>query len=58
VAYFDALLDYTVASVRNSARGVKFFKAAFVTIEAYRLDSPDGGVIAKPSVQRAEFWVG
>ncbi|SRR6266436_367120 len=45
-------------SVRGSAKAVGFYKAAFGAIEAFRLDSPDGGVVARLSVDGAEFWVG
>jgi PhnB protein len=45
-------------SVRGSAKAVDFYKAAFGAIEAYRLDGPDGSVVAKLSVDDAEFWVG
>jgi PhnB protein len=45
-------------SVRNSARAVDFYKVAFGATEAYRLEGPDGSVVAKLSVDGAEFWVG
>jgi PhnB protein len=45
-------------SVRNSARAVEFYKAAFGAKEVFRLDGPDGGVVARLSVDGAEFWVG
>lgn len=45
-------------SVRGSAKAVEFYKAAFGATEAYRLESPDGGVVARLSVDGAEFWVG
>ena len=44
-------------SVRNGAKAVDFYKAAFGAIEAFRLDGPDGGVVARLSVEGAEFWV-
>jgi PhnB protein len=44
-------------SVRDGARAVQFYKSAFGAIEAYRLESPDGAVVAKLSVQGAEFWL-
>ncbi len=44
-------------SVRNSARAVDFYKAAFGATEAYRMDAGDG-VVARLSVEGAEFWVG
>ena len=44
-------------SVRNGANAVTFYKAAFGAAEAFRLDGPDGGVVARLSVNGAEFWV-
>jgi PhnB protein len=44
-------------SVRNSARALDLYKSAFGATEAYRLDTPDGGVVAKLSVDGAEFWL-
>jgi PhnB protein len=45
-------------SVRNGARAVDFYKAAFGATEVFRLDAPDGGVVARLSVDGAEFWLG
>ena len=43
-------------SVRNGAKAVEFYQAAFGADTLFRLD--DGGsVVAQLSVQRAEFWV-
>jgi PhnB protein len=44
-------------SVRNAARAVDFYKSAFGAIEAYRLEGPDGSVVARLSVDGAEFWL-
>ena len=44
-------------SVRNGAQAIAFYKAAFGATEVYRLDIPDGGVVAKLSVDGAEFWL-
>jgi PhnB protein len=44
-------------SVRNSQKAVDFYKAAFSATEAYRLDAGDGGLVAKLSVEGAEFWI-
>lgn len=43
--------------VRNSIKAVDFYKSAFGAIEAYRMESPDGGVVSKLSVDGAEFWL-
>jgi PhnB protein len=54
-------LQTTIApwlSVRNGARAVDFYKAAFGATEVFRLDGPDGGVVARLSVEGAEFWLG
>ncbi len=45
-------------SVRGSAEAVEFYKAAFGATEAFRLDGPGGSVVARLSVDGAEFWVG
>jgi PhnB protein len=45
-------------SVRESAKAVEFYKAAFGATEAYRMEDPgSGGVVAKLSVAGAEFWL-
>jgi PhnB protein len=43
-------------SVRNSAQAVEFYKAAFGAKEVYRLEG-GGGVVARLSVEGAEFWL-
>ncbi len=44
-------------SVRGSAQAVEFYKSAFGATEVYRLDGDDKGVVARLSVDGAEFWV-
>jgi len=44
-------------SVRHGAQAVDFYKAAFGATEAFRIDAPDGAVVARLSVEGAEFWV-
>jgi len=44
-------------SVRNGAGAVDFYKAAFGAGELFRIDAPDGAVVARLSVEGAEFWV-
>jgi PhnB protein len=44
-------------SVRNGARAVEFYKSAFGAMEAFRLGAPDGAVVARLSVDGAEFWL-
>jgi PhnB protein len=44
-------------SVRNGARAVEFYRAAFGADTLFRLDGPDGGVIAQLAVDGSQFWV-
>jgi PhnB protein len=44
-------------SVRNGARAVEFYKSAFGATEIFRLDAPDGAVVARLSVDGAELWL-
>ncbi|SRR5258706_12486550 len=44
-------------SVRNSKKALEFYKQAFGAIETYRLDTSDESVVAKLSVNGAEFWL-
>jgi PhnB protein len=44
--------------VRNSAKAVEFYKAAFGAVEVYRFEDPSGSVVARLSVNGAEFWLG
>ncbi|MGD0736492.1 MAG: VOC family protein [Terracidiphilus sp.] len=45
-------------SVRKSAEAVEFDKSALGAIEVYHLDGPDNTVVARLSINGAEFWVG
>jgi PhnB protein len=44
-------------SVRNGARAIEFYKAAFGAGELFRLDDESGAVVARLSVGGAEFWL-
>src|SRR5689334_2114625 len=44
-------------SVRNGTRAIEFYKAAFGAAELFRLDDASGAVVARLSVEGAEFWV-
>jgi PhnB protein len=44
-------------SVRNGARAVEFYKAAFGALEVFRVEDPAGAVVSRLSVEGAEFWV-
>jgi len=45
-------------SVRKSAEAVEFYKSAFGAVEAFKLEDPDGNVVARLTVDGAEFWLG
>jgi len=44
-------------SVRRGAEAIDFYKAAFGAVEVFRVDAPDGSVVATLAVDGAEFWV-
>jgi len=44
-------------SVRNGARAVEFYKAAFGAVEVFRVEDASGAVVSRLSVLGAEFWV-
>jgi len=44
-------------SVRNGAKAIDFYKAAFGARELFRIDAESGAVVAQLSVEGAEFWV-
>ena len=44
-------------SVRRGREAVEFYKAAFGAVEVFRIESPDGAVVSRLSVEGAEFWV-
>ena len=44
-------------SVRRGQEAVEFYKSAFGANVVYRVDSPDGAVVARLSADGAEFWV-
>jgi PhnB protein len=44
-------------SVRRGSTAVDFYKTAFGAAELFRIDSESGEVVARLSVQGAEFWV-
>lgn len=43
-------------SVRQGTKAVEFYQVAFGAVETYRLEEEDGGVVAKLSVDGADFW--
>lgn len=44
-------------SVRDGARAIEFYKAAFDADEVMRIDDPSGDVVARLAVGGAEFWL-
>ena len=44
-------------SVRRGAKAVEFYKSAFGADVLYRVDAPDGAVVARLSAGGAEFWI-
>ncbi len=44
-------------SVRRGSQAVDFYKAAFGATERFRIDDESGAVVARLSVDGAEFWV-
>jgi PhnB protein len=44
-------------SVRNGAKAIEFYKAAFGAAVLFRIDDDSGAVVARLAVQGADFWV-
>ncbi len=44
-------------SIRNNIKAADFYKSAFGAVETYRLETPDGGLVVKLSIDGAEFWL-
>ena len=44
-------------SVRNAAKAVDFYKAAFGAEERFHLEDPSGAVVSKLSINGYDFWV-
>ena len=44
-------------SVRKSAQAVDFYKSAFGAAEVYRVEGAEGDVVARLSIDGAEFWL-
>ena len=53
----QTLSTAAMLSVRNGAKAVAFYKAAFGAGELFRFDADDGTVIARLAAGGAEFWV-
>jgi PhnB protein len=44
-------------AVRGGKRALAFYRDAFGAAEAFKIEAPDGAVVARLSVDGAEFWV-
>lgn len=44
-------------SVRSGARAVDFYKTAFGATQLFRIEAPDGAVVAQLGVGESTFWV-
>jgi len=44
-------------TVKDGVKAVKFYQAAFGAEEVYRLELPDGGLVSRMVIHKAEFWV-
>jgi PhnB protein len=44
-------------SVRNGVQAIEFYKAAFGAVELFRIEDPGGSVVARMSIEAAEFWL-
>ena len=44
-------------SVKNSVAALAFYKAAFGATESFRLEDPGGALVARLSIEGAEFWL-
>lgn len=44
-------------SVRKGAKAVEFYKRAFGAREIFKIEDPEGAVVAQLTVGRSEFWV-
>jgi PhnB protein len=44
-------------SVRQGAKAVEFYKAAFGVRELFKIEDPDGAVVAQLAIGESDFWV-
>lgn len=44
-------------SVSHGARAVAFYESAFGAVQIYRMDAPDGSVVAQLKIDYAGFWI-
>jgi PhnB protein len=43
--------------VRRGKRAIAFYKTAFGAVEVHHVESPDGEVVSRLSIEGAEFWL-
>lgn len=48
---------HPMLAVRGGKQAVDFYGKAFGAMEAFKVEAPDGAVVARLSVDGAEFWV-
>jgi PhnB protein len=46
-----------ILSVRRGKEAVEFYKAAFCATELFRVEAPDGAVVAQLAIGKSDFWV-
>jgi PhnB protein len=44
-------------SVRRGAEAIAFYKAAFAARELFKIEAPDGAVVAQLAVGESDFWL-
>jgi PhnB protein len=44
-------------TVRNGEEALRFYQQAFGATVVYRIPDPDAGVVARLSIEGAEFWI-
>lgn len=44
-------------TVNNGAHALEFYQKAFGAVIAYQLETPDDSVVARLSIDGAEFWI-
>ncbi|SRR5579871_148590 len=54
--YFPSSIAPWLA-VDGGKRAIEFYKTAFGAVEIYHIESPDGEVVSRLSVNDAEFWL-
>ena len=45
-------------NVKNSKKALSFYQNAFAAVETFHLDGDDESIVAKLSINGAEFWIG